>query len=161
MPGNLEISLNTHVQQWLSQPGIEVRSVNLAAESISISVRKSVERIECTGMLGIDRNLDNITVADTENQVRRHDLSKATVIKSQCREIKWGFCRNDVRTGKRIFRKYGRLERDRVNWLLHNVSANIVLQAKLRKQAIVMEDLRGVGKLYRKGNGQSSEHRSK
>jgi hypothetical protein len=131
MPGNLENSLNTHVQRWLSQPGIEVRSVNLATESISISVRKSVEQIECTGMLGIDRNLDNITVADTENRVGRHDLSKATVIKSQCRQIKWSFCRNDARAAKRVFKKYGRLERDRVSWLLHNVSANIVLQARL------------------------------
>jgi putative transposase len=58
-----------------------------------------------------------------------------------------------VKIGRVISRKYGRLERNRVNWLLHNVSASIVLQAKLRKQAIAMEDLRGLRERYRKGNG--------
>jgi putative transposase len=48
-----------------------------------------------------------------------------------------------------------------VGWVLHNVSANIVLQAKLKSQAIVMEDLRGIRKLYRRGNGQGSGYRGR
>ena len=84
--------------------------------------------LSCTGMLGIDRNLDNVTVADTESQVQRFDLSKAPAVKAQCRQTKRGFRRNDVKVKKRLFTKYGRLERNRVDWLLHNVSANIVLK---------------------------------
>jgi hypothetical protein len=38
--GNVEISLNTYVERFLSQPGVEVRYVSFAAESMSISVRR-------------------------------------------------------------------------------------------------------------------------
>jgi putative transposase len=161
MPGNIEIPLNSHVQGFLSQPGIEVRSVTLTPESMSISVRRNVQPIECSGMQGIDRNLDNVTVVGSENQIEVYDLSKATAIKSHCRQTKRRLQRHDARLRKRIFRKYGRLERERVGWLLHNVSANIVLQAKLRKQAIIMEDLRGIKRLYRKGNGQGPDYRAR
>jgi putative transposase len=160
MPGNLEVTLNTYVQHFLSQPGVEVRSVNLTPEALSISVRKQVQPTSVE-MIGIDRNLDNITVAGTDNQVQRYDLSRATAIKSRCRETKRRFRRNDIKVRSQIFMKYGRLERGRVGWLLHNVSANIVLQAKLKRQAVVMEDLRGIRRLYRRGNGQGSEYRSR
>ena len=43
----------------------------------------------------------------------------------------------------------------------YTTSPNIVLQAKLKKQAIVMEDLRGIRKLYCRGNGQGSTYRSR
>jgi putative transposase len=160
MLGGVEVSLNAYTQRFLSQPNLEMRSVTLTPESISISVRKQVERVKCTEMLGIDRNLDNVTVADTLDQVRRFDISQTTAIKSRCRRNKRGFRRNDIKVRKRLFTKYGRLETDGVNSLLHNVSANIVLQAKLRRQAIVMEDLRGIRKLYRKGNGHDANYRS-
>ncbi|HXX72313.1 MAG TPA: transposase [Candidatus Acidoferrales bacterium] len=161
MSGNLEIPLNNYTQRFLAQPGVELRSVNLTPTSLSLSVRKHVQPMPYTGMIGIDRNLDNITLAGTDNQVGRCDLSRATAIKSKCRATKQRFHRNDVKARKQIFGKYGRLERDRVGWLLHNASANIVLQAKLKRQAIVMEDLLGIRKLYRKGNGQGASYRSR
>jgi putative transposase len=160
IPGNTEILLNTYVQRFLSQPGLEVRSVTLTPDSVNVSVRKLVEPAECIGLLGMDRNLRNVTLADTEGNIEVYDLSKVTDIKSRCRLAKQRFRRNDVRVRKRIFRKYGQLERDRVCWLFHNISANIVLQAKLRRQAIAMEDLKGIRKLYRKGNGQGTDYRS-
>jgi putative transposase len=161
MPGNLEIPLNTYTQHFLSQPEVEVRSASLTPESLTISVRKQVEPVNCSGMVAIDRNLENVTIADTDNQLERCDLSKASAIKSRCRENKRSFLRNDVKVRKIVYGKYGRLERDRVAWLLHNVSANIILRAKLRREAIVMEDLRGIRKLYRRGNGQGSAYRSR
>ncbi len=161
LPGGAEISLNIHTQRFLSQSNIEIRSVTLTPESANISVRREVELIECAGMLGVDRNVENVTVADMDNQVAKYDLSKATAAKAQCRETKRHFRRNDARVRRQVFMKYGRLERDRVNWLLHNVSAAIVLNAKLRKQAIVMEELKGIRKLYLRENGQGREYRSR
>jgi putative transposase len=161
MPGRIEIHLNRYVQRFLSQPTVEVRSVTLTPESMSVSVKKDVKSMASTGMLGIDSNLDSVTIAGTENQFEVYDLSKTTAVKTQCRQTKRRVARNDVKVRKQIFRKYGRLERDRVGWLLHNVSSNIVRQAKLKRQAIAMEDLRGIRKLYRKGNGQGSEYRSR
>ena len=151
MPGNIEIPLNRYVRGFLSQPGVELRSVNLTPESLSISVRRTVEPTTCYGMLGIDRNLNNVTVANTESQVECYDLSQAMAVKSRCRWTKRRFTRNDVKTRKEISGKYGRLERDHVGWLLHNVSANIILQAKLKNQAIAMEDLPVSGNYIVKG----------
>jgi putative transposase len=159
MPGGLEVPLNRYTLRFLSQPRIELRSVTLTPEILGISVRKQMQPIACTGMVGIDRNLDNLTLIDTENRLVVQDLSEARVAKSRCREIKSHFCRNDARVSKIISKKYGRLEKNRVGWLLHNVSANIVVRAKLKRQSIVMEDLRYIRKLYRKGNGQSSDYR--
>ena len=113
MPGNIEIRLNSYVQGFLAQPGVELRSINLTHDFLSISVRRQVQPKACTGMLGIDRNLNNITVAGTENQVERYDLPEATTVKSMCRRTKRRFSRNDAKIRKRIFSKYGRLERDR------------------------------------------------
>lgn len=161
LPGGVEIPVNRYVQRFLSQPRIEVRSATLTTESLSISVRRQIEPVNCKGMLAIDRNLDNVTLADTENQVERYDLSRVTAIKSRCRRTKARFSRNDARVKGKIFRKYGQLERDRVSCLLHLASANIVLRAKLKRQAIVMEDLRGIRKLYQKGNGQGANFRSR
>jgi putative transposase len=161
MPGDLQIPLNAYVQRFLSQPSVEVRSATLTPESFSISVRKQVEPMKCMGMIGIDRNLNNVTVVDTENRTERHDLHKASTVKSRCRQTKRQFHRNDMKARQMIYSKYGRLERGRVGWLLHNVSSNIVLQAKSKRHAIVMEDLRGIRKLYRKWNGRGSGYRSR
>jgi IS605 OrfB family transposase len=73
-------------------------------------------------MLEIDRNLDNVTTASTDETVRRFDLSKATRIKADYRYVKSRFRRNDSRLRTRIFSKYGQKQRNRVHPLLHNVS---------------------------------------
>ncbi len=161
LPGGVEIPLNAYTQRFLAQPNIEIRSATLTSDSVNISVRKQVRIIECAGIVGVDGNLGNVTVADTGNQVAKYDLSEATAIKARCRETKRRFRRNDMKVRKRISQKYGRLERHRVGWLLHNVSAKIVLQAKLNRQAIIMENLKGIRKLYRRGNGQGREYRSR
>ncbi|MEM3089577.1 MAG: transposase, partial [Candidatus Nitrosotenuis sp.] len=47
----------------------------------------------------------------------------------------------------------------RVNQYLHKISKDIVQKAKETKSAIIFEDLKGIRKLYRKGNGQGSRFR--
>ena len=55
--------MNSYVQRFLSQPDVELRSANLTPESLSVSVRRTVQPMTCVGMLGIDRNLNNITTS--------------------------------------------------------------------------------------------------
>jgi putative transposase len=59
-----------------------------------------------------------------------------------------------------VFRKYGNRQRNRIGWILNNVSASVVGQAKERGLAIVMEDIKGIRKLYRRGNGQGKNFRA-
>ncbi len=159
LPGKVRVRLNAHTVQVLSESGPVVRPVTVSARTIGVSYSKEVEPMECTGMLGMDRNVDNVALADTDGRVQRLDLSEATRVKGECRATKRRFRRDDVRIRRAIYGKYGAIERNRVGWVLHNASASIVRQAKERKQAIVMERLRMRG-LYRKGNGQGRDSRA-
>jgi putative transposase len=67
--------------------------------------------------------------------------------------------RNDVRVRKEVSRKYGALQRDRVGQILHRTSRAVVDRARKGRFGIVMEDLKGIRKLYRKGNGQGRGYR--
>jgi putative transposase len=154
------IVLNDHVLKTIS--GHDVRSITLTPDSLSISYSKDAIQIAPEGALGIDRNLDNITTADTNGNLRKYgSLGRTTRVKWKIREIKRHFTRNDARIRKRVFGKYGELQRNRVNHPLHNVSSSVVKRAKKGKLAIIMENIKGIRKLYRKGNDQGKSYRAK
>jgi len=153
------IFLSNHVLRSIS--GYTVRSVTLTASTVSISFSKETVVTEPTGLIGIDRNLDNVTIVTDKGNVKRFDLSEATKIKATYRTVKSHLKRKDLRIKTRIYRKYGRRQRNRVNQRLHIASKQIVSEAKVNNQGIVMENLKGIRKLYRKGNGQGSEYRSR
>ncbi|MEO9308806.1 MAG: transposase, partial [Nitrososphaera sp.] len=49
----------------------------------------------------------------------------------------------------------------RVNQYLHKITKDIIQKAKETKSALVLEDIKGIRKLYRKGNGQGNKFRRK
>ena len=153
------VKLNSHTLRALS--GFDARSVTLTPVSVSISFSKERVEMEPEGYVGVDRNLDNVTIASLDGTVRRFDLSKATEIKSAYRLVKSRFKRNDARIARRLFGKYGEKQRNRVLPLLHGASKRIVEEAKTRRYGIVMERLTGIRRLYRRGNGQSRNYRAR
>jgi putative transposase len=155
------IPLNKHTLEVLSEPNLKLGSITLTARTVAIAFSKETVMIEPSGYIGIDRNLDNITTVSSDGEVASYDLSKATRIKAVYREVKSHLKRNDVRIRRRIFQKYGEKQRNRVNQILHHVSKDIVERAKKNKFGIVMENLKGIRKLYRKGNGQGRRYRGK
>ena len=50
-------------------------SLTLTANGLSISLSKEIAKIEPIGPIGIDRNLDNVTLADSDGSILRHDLA--------------------------------------------------------------------------------------
>lgn len=153
------VQLNQHTLDTIS--GKVVNSITFTPSTLSIAYSKEVVEIEPVGAIGMDRNLDNITIADNDGGIQRFALSKATRIKERCRQTRRKFRRNDVRIARSLFAKYGAIQRNRVGWILHNVSASIVRQAKAKKSRIVMENIKGIRRLYRKGNGQGADYRAK
>ncbi|TLY05650.1 MAG: IS200/IS605 family element transposase accessory protein TnpB [Thaumarchaeota archaeon] len=153
------IVLNDHTLRTMS--GRTPRSLTLTANGLSICLSKETAEIEPVGAIGIDRNLDNVTTADSDGSILRHDLGRATEVKARSRETKRHFKRNDVRIRRVVYGKYGRIQRNRVAWLLHNVSASIVKRAKEKRFGIVMENIEGIRRLYRKGNGQGTTYRAR
>jgi putative transposase len=132
----------------------------MTAEALSICYTKDVEEIECSGIEGVDRNLRNLTIGNCQ-QVKQYDLSKAIDIAENTRSIMGSFRRNDVRIRKKLYSKYGRRRKNRINQLLHHVSKAVVQSVKENKTAIAFEDIRRIRKLYQRGNGQGNSFRSR
>ncbi|HVC26809.1 MAG TPA: hypothetical protein VND40_01485 [Nitrososphaerales archaeon] len=153
----LFLVLNDHTVQTLCDN--DVRSITLNESAIGICYSTVAAETEIAGLLGIDRNLDNITLADSTGSVLRFDLSEATRIKSAYREVKSHLRRNDAKINGVVGGKYGRLQRHKVGHILHLTSRAVVDRAKNEKFGIVMEDLKGIRRLYRKGNGQGRSYR--
>ena len=134
----IKIPLNPHTLQVLSRTGLAAQSVTLTATTITVSYSKDVPPLEPAGLMAVDRNLDNVTVADSNGSIRRHNLADATEIKAMYREVKSHLTRNDSRIRQRVYAKYGVRQRNHVRQLLHRTSKQIITEAKRSRSAIVI-----------------------
>lgn len=157
------IPLNSHALRVLSDPMLTVRSFILTERSLSLCISKEVkgmESKELTSTVGVDRNLRNVAVGNAR-KVAFYDISTIAQIAQNTRSIIRSFKRNDVRIRRKIASKYGLRRTSRVKQFLNRVSKDIVTNAKMDKQAIVFEDIRNIRSMYRKGNGQGQNYRSR
>ena len=157
----ISIPLDKHTLDVLSKSNQTIRSITLTPSIVGITFSKEITLKEPVGLVGIDSNLDNVTLVDSKGKIERYNLEKATWIRSKYREIKSRFTRNDIRIRRRIFRKHGQKQCNRVSHIIHNISKHIVEDAKAERFGIVMEKLTGLRKLYRKGNGQGRFYRGR
>src|SRR5207302_2577803 len=156
----LNIPLTKHTINSISQPGVEVRSFTLTQNRLCLSIARDVARVECASTVGVDRNLRNLTVGNDE-ETRPYDLSKTVRIASTTMRIVASFKRDDVRIRRVIASKYGERRTARTGHLLHTATKTVVETAVQHRQAIVLEDIRGIRRLYRKGNGQTRKYRGR
>ncbi len=154
------VILNDHVANIVSDKSIKVRSFTLTPISLSLSIAKEIEFIKPTRIIGIDRNLRNVTLGNSEKivQINTAELLK---IKENTTHVKSTFKRNDKRIMQKIYSKLGNRQARRIKQRLHLISKAIVQFAKKENAAIVFEDLKGIRKLYRKGNSQGNKYRQK
>jgi putative transposase len=155
----LRIPLNEHVKSTIL--GFTVRSVTLTEDRLSLSYANEIEAIKPQGFVGVDRNLDNVTVAMSDGSVKRLDLSETTGTKVIYREVRSHFKRNDVRIRRQVSGKYGRKQREKVQQILHHASKLVFMEAKTKQYGIVMEKLTGIRGLYHKGNWQGRWYRGR
>ncbi len=156
-----EIPLNNYVLKALSNKNIRARSFTLTADNIvSICYSKEATGIRCTGAQGIDRNLRNVTVGNS-NEVVQYDVSKTIDIAENTRSIIGSFKRNDFRIRRKLYRKYGIRRKCRVKQLLHRLTKAIVQRAKENKTSIAFEDIRHIRRMYQKGNYQGRAYRGR
>ena len=153
------ILLNDYVISRLSEDNMEARSFTITPTSLSISVRKVVNEVIPEGMMGIDRNLRNITIATTQEMVM-YRTGKMLSIKENSQHVRAAFRRNDRRI-KIAFFSQRKNRQSRIQQYLHKISKDIVQRAVESKSMIVFEDLKGIRKLYRRGNGQGNRYRRK
>ncbi len=156
----LSLPLTKHTLTVISQPGVQVRSFTLTRNRLCLSIAREAPRIECASTVGVDRNLRNLTVGNDEH-THHYDLSKTVRIAKTTVRILASFRRDDARIRRIIASKYGRRRTARVGYLLHTATKTIVTVASHGRKAIVLEDIRGIRCLYRKGNGQNRKYRGR
>ena len=100
-----------------------------------------------TGVFGIDRNLNNVTVGNSQ-EVTYYDMSKASRIGKTTTDVIRSLKRNDFRIRTAITHKYGRRRKNRVTQLLHALSKQVVETALKNNQGIALEDMRDIRKLF-------------
>ncbi|MDE1829367.1 MAG: transposase [Thaumarchaeota archaeon] len=153
----INIVLNDHVISELSK-GVEPRSFAITPTSLSISVRKQVQGITPESVIGIDRNLRNVTISTPTESVM-YKTNKLLSIKENSMRVRAAFRRNDVRVKNKFFTQRRNRQSRRTQQFLHKISKDIVQRAVMTKSMIVLEDLTGIRKLYKKGNGQGNKYR--
>ena len=158
LPSKLTIPLNDYVLKKIKDA--EIRSVTVSARTVSICFSKEVQPIECSQILGIDCNLENVTLAGN-GFTRKFDMQEIGQMKQKYREVKSHFKRNDHRILKEITEKYGKLQADKSQTEIHKITSRIVKLAKESNAGIAIENINGIRKLYRKGNGQGTNYRSR
>jgi putative transposase len=156
----LSIPLTKHTLDIISRPMVEVRSFTLTQNRLSLSIAREAPRIECASTVGVDRNLRNLTVGN-DQETRHYDLSETTRIASTTMRMVASFKRDDARIRRVIASKYGMRRTARTGHLLHTATKTVVEAAVQQRQAIVLEDIRGIRCLYRKGNGQTRKYRGR
>ncbi len=156
------IPLNSHTKALLSNAALRVRSFTLTEKSLSLCVSKDVAETEQEplGTMGIDRNLRNLAAGNAEI-VTFYDMAEVVGLGENTRSIISSLKRPDVRIRRKIASKYGKRRAERTRQFLNLVSKRVVSEAKIRKLGIVLEDISGIRKLYRRGNRQGRSFRGK
>jgi IS605 OrfB family transposase len=155
----IRIPLTPHVQATIKRR--TVRSVTLTRDRLSLSIARQAVEIKPRGFIGIERNLDNVTLADTDGSIVKHDLAEATRAKAVYCDVRSHMRRNDVRIRHEVSRKYGCKQREKVKQILHHASKMIVQQAKEQQFGLVMERLTNIRRTYRRGNQQGRWYRGR
>ncbi len=151
--------LTDHTVSELSN-GIRARSFTMTPTSLSISIQKDIPEIKPESVIGIDRNLRNITISTPQRAIM-YRTKKILSIKQNSQHVRDSFRRFDVLVKNRFFARIRKRQTRRVNQILHKISKDIVQKARESRSMIVFEDLKGIRKLYRKGNGQGNSYRRK
>jgi len=154
------ILLNDHVTDILSDKTLATRSFTITPNSLSISIFKDVTQIIPEKTIGVDRNLRNVTFGNDE-KVTQINTSEMLKIKENYTHVKSTVQRNDHRIRKKVYGKLGKRQTCRIKQRLHVISKNLVKHARAHKAAIIFEDLKGIRKLYQRGNGQGNKFRRK
>ena len=130
----------------------------MTASGISICISKETEDMDCTGTVGIDRNLRNVTCGN-DKSVTFYKTNKLLSIRENTIRARAGFKRNDRRKKEMFWKERQKRMTNRTKQYLHRISKEIVENAVREKSMMILENLKGIRKLYRKGNGQGSKYR--
>ena len=160
----ITLQMSNHQLSFLEDRALKRGSVTVTGNSVSIALTKEVADVEPLGKVGIDVNERNATWTDSGGRTSKEDTSQVAEVKRRYREIRSKIASRTHKDGRvrlRLLSRYGKREKDRTISQLHRVTKKIVEHAKANRLCIVMENLNGIRKRYRRGNGQGRPYRGR
>ena len=154
---------NYHLS-YLADKSLKRGSITITDSAVILSFSKETTEIEPLGQIGIDVNERNVTASDTLGNTKPYDTSQIAEIKERYKAVRAKLAQRtqlDKRAQQRLLSKYGRRERDRTVQRIHQITKQIVQRAEKNHLGIAMEKLKGIRKLYRKGNCQGPSFRGR
>src|SRR5208283_861744 len=125
---------------------------------LSFCYSEEIEPAPVMTAYGVDRNEKNITFGDADGVIQI-DMKKSVKVRQTTREIIGSFRRNDVRVRRKLSRKYWSRANHRTDQMLHAATNFMIAIAARNGAAFALEDLTGVRKMYRRGNGKGEDYR--
>ena len=147
----LKLIVSQYHRRYLEDLSLFLGSLTLLPDRVVIAFRKQPPRsLVPNAILSLDtneRSLDGVFVESssaTPVMVSFPDVAIIQQIHHDRRRRLQKKKANDRRTSRRLCRKEGRREHDRVQYRLHHVADSILSFAEARRSAIVLEDLKGI-----------------
>jgi putative transposase len=151
-------------RSFLANKDLKLGSVIVTESNVALAFSKETLAIERKGTMGIDVNERNVTWSDSLGESKAEDTSVICQVKELYNEIKARITRRtykDRRIMLQLLGKYGKKQRNRTSQKIRQISKKIVRHAKENGLGIAMENLKGIRKKYRKGNGQGRFFRTR
>ncbi len=149
---------------FLADKSLTRGSTTITDSTVVIAFSKHFAEIEPDGRIGMDVNEKNVTWSDTKGRTEQVSISEVAEIKERYKTMRAEIAQRiqrDRRIQRSLLSKYGKRERDRTAQRIHGITKDVVEHAKANKLGIVMEKLKGIRKLYRKGNFQGRSFRGR
>ena len=146
------VKLHKRARRFLSDATLKLGSVTLTACTVTVVFEKTAMVMEPKGYVAYDtneRSIDGASIEDEGFSAKTYDLSRVCEVKhgffERVRKVQAKYAK-DRRVCKKIQRKWFAKQNNKVNSILHQVSAEIVTQARERNHGIILEDLKHIRK---------------
>jgi putative transposase len=161
----LTLQGSNHHLSFIDNPRLKRGSITITPHTASIAFSNEIPETQPQGYVGVDVNERNVTIAATNGYVEQFsELAEVVEIKDRYRTIRDKIgrrTRQDRRISQQLYSRYGERERNRTIQRVHKITKKITTFAEANQFGIVMENLKGIRKLYRKGNGQGRSYRGR
>ena len=145
----IPLQYGDYQRSFLMDTTLKMGSVTLTESNIFISFTNVTTPVLPTSRVGVDLNEKSAVCSDGTG----HDLSEVARLHTEYGARRSDFYKNHPNDQK-LKKKYASSirEKERVRQLLHRAAKEIVQTAKSKRQAIVLEKLKGIRYAHNKGN---------
>jgi len=153
----LELQVSDYHRRYLDDPSLTLGSLTLLPDRVIVTFRKEAPRPYVPeSALSLDtneRSLDGVFVKDDEARAVKAVFPDIAVIQQRHYDRRKKLQKkkaHDRRTSRRLCRREGAREHNRIEYRLHQVANAVISFAEDQKSAIVLEELKGFRSTWNK-----------